>query len=76
MWNTFKAHTWTFSGASSSRSAIVLVLTPAVGRVARVLGVVDEPGEQRRLHLRAVPRLGGLAIFLGHLRPLRSPSST
>ena len=48
---------------------IVLVLTPAVGRVARVLGVVDEPGEQRRMHLRAVPRLGGLAIFLGIFIP-------
>jgi UDP-GlcNAc:undecaprenyl-phosphate GlcNAc-1-phosphate transferase len=47
--------------------AVVLVLTPAVGRVARVLGVVDEPGEARRMHLRAVPRLGGLAIFLGIL---------
>jgi UDP-GlcNAc:undecaprenyl-phosphate/decaprenyl-phosphate GlcNAc-1-phosphate transferase len=49
--------------------AIVLVLTPSVGRVARVLGVVDEPGEQRRMHLRAVPRLGGLAIFLGIFVP-------
>jgi UDP-GlcNAc:undecaprenyl-phosphate/decaprenyl-phosphate GlcNAc-1-phosphate transferase len=49
--------------------AIVLVLTPGVGRVARVLGVVDEPGEQRRMHLRAVPRLGGLAIFLGIFVP-------
>ena len=49
--------------------AIVLVLTPAVGRVARVLGVVDEPGEQRRMHLRAVPRLGGVAIFLGIFVP-------
>jgi UDP-GlcNAc:undecaprenyl-phosphate GlcNAc-1-phosphate transferase len=49
--------------------AVVLVLTPAVGRVARVLGVVDEPDERRRIHLRAVPRLGGLAIFLGMFVP-------
>jgi UDP-GlcNAc:undecaprenyl-phosphate/decaprenyl-phosphate GlcNAc-1-phosphate transferase len=48
---------------------IVLVLTPGVGRVARILGVVDEPGEERRMHLRAVPRLGGLAIFLGIFIP-------
>jgi UDP-GlcNAc:undecaprenyl-phosphate GlcNAc-1-phosphate transferase len=48
---------------------VVLVLTPAVGRVARVLGVVDEPGEARRMHLRAVPRLGGVAIFLGIFIP-------
>jgi UDP-GlcNAc:undecaprenyl-phosphate/decaprenyl-phosphate GlcNAc-1-phosphate transferase len=49
--------------------AVVLVLTPAVGRVASVLGVVDEPDEKRRVHLRAVPRLGGLAIFLGLFVP-------
>ena len=49
--------------------AVVLVLTPAVGRVARTLGVVDEPDESRRIHLRAVPRLGGLALFLGLFVP-------
>ena len=49
--------------------AVVLVLTPAVGRVARVLGAVDQPGERRRVHLHAVPRLGGLAIFLGLFVP-------
>jgi UDP-GlcNAc:undecaprenyl-phosphate/decaprenyl-phosphate GlcNAc-1-phosphate transferase len=49
--------------------AVVLVLTPAVGRVARVLGVVDEPLERRRVHLAAVPRLGGLALFLGLFVP-------
>src|SRR5215211_7195183 len=48
---------------------LVLVLTPAVGRVARVLGVVDEPREKRRVHLAAVPRLGGLALFLGIFIP-------
>jgi UDP-GlcNAc:undecaprenyl-phosphate/decaprenyl-phosphate GlcNAc-1-phosphate transferase len=49
--------------------AAVLVLTPVVGRVARILGVVDEPGEGRRIHVRAVPRLGGLALFLGIFVP-------
>jgi UDP-GlcNAc:undecaprenyl-phosphate GlcNAc-1-phosphate transferase len=49
--------------------AVVLVLTPAVGRVARVFGVVDEPLERRRVHLAAVPRLGGLALFLGLFVP-------
>jgi UDP-GlcNAc:undecaprenyl-phosphate/decaprenyl-phosphate GlcNAc-1-phosphate transferase len=68
MWNVFTAHldvVWGFLVAF----AVVVVLTPAVGRVARVLGVVDEPGEARRMHLRAVPRLGGLAIFLGIFIP-------
>ena len=49
--------------------AVVLVLTPAVGRVARVLGIVDEPLERRRIHLQAIPRLGGLALFFGVFVP-------
>ncbi|HXH82681.1 MAG TPA: MraY family glycosyltransferase [Candidatus Tectomicrobia bacterium] len=48
--------------------AIVILLTPAVGGMARLLGVVDRPGA-RRLNRRPVPRLGGLAIFLGVLVP-------
>jgi UDP-GlcNAc:undecaprenyl-phosphate/decaprenyl-phosphate GlcNAc-1-phosphate transferase len=47
---------------------IVILLTPAVGGMARLLGVVDEP-DRRRLNRRPVPRLGGLAIFLGILVP-------
>ena len=47
---------------------IVVLLTPAVGGMARLLGVVDSPAE-RRLNRRPVPRLGGLAIFMGILVP-------
>jgi UDP-GlcNAc:undecaprenyl-phosphate GlcNAc-1-phosphate transferase len=47
---------------------IVILLTPAVGGMARLLGAVDEPGG-RRLHKRPIPRLGGLAVFLGVLVP-------
>ena len=47
---------------------IVVLLTPAVGGMARLLGVVDEP-DGRRLNRRPIPRLGGLAIFLGILVP-------
>ncbi len=47
---------------------IVILLTPAVGGMARLLGVVDNPDE-RRLNRRPIPRLGGLAIFLGILVP-------
>ena len=69
MLETFKAHLdvlWGFLIAL----AVVLTLTPAIGSVARILGAVDEPGrEKRRLHRRAVPRLGGLAIFLGVFIP-------
>jgi UDP-GlcNAc:undecaprenyl-phosphate GlcNAc-1-phosphate transferase len=49
---------------------VVLVLTPAVGGVARIFGVMDDPGgEKRRMHVRPVPRLGGLAMFLGFIVP-------
>src|SRR5438067_8173091 len=51
-----------------SALAVVILLTPAVGGVARVLGVVDAPGG-RRLNRRPIPRLGGLALFLGIFVP-------
>src|SRR5437879_2354392 len=47
---------------------VVVLLTPAVGGMARLLGAVDAPGG-RRLNLRPVPRLGGLALFLGIFVP-------
>jgi UDP-GlcNAc:undecaprenyl-phosphate/decaprenyl-phosphate GlcNAc-1-phosphate transferase len=47
---------------------IVVLLTPAVGGMARLLGAVDRPDE-RRLNRRPIPRLGGLAIFLGIIVP-------
>jgi UDP-GlcNAc:undecaprenyl-phosphate GlcNAc-1-phosphate transferase len=47
---------------------IVILLTPAVGGMARMLGVVDRPGG-RRLNRRTVPRLGGLALFFGIFVP-------
>jgi UDP-GlcNAc:undecaprenyl-phosphate/decaprenyl-phosphate GlcNAc-1-phosphate transferase len=68
MWDTLRENpevVWGFLLALG----IVLVLTPTVGRFARILGVVDEPGETRRIHLRPVPRLGGIAIFLGIFVP-------
>jgi UDP-GlcNAc:undecaprenyl-phosphate/decaprenyl-phosphate GlcNAc-1-phosphate transferase len=55
---------WGFLLAAS----IVVLLTPAVGGMARLLGVVDQPGG-RRLNRRAIPRLGGLALFFGIFVP-------
>jgi UDP-GlcNAc:undecaprenyl-phosphate GlcNAc-1-phosphate transferase len=49
--------------------AVVLLLTPGVGRFARYIGVVDEPGETRRVHTHPVPRLGGIALLLGIFVP-------
>jgi UDP-GlcNAc:undecaprenyl-phosphate GlcNAc-1-phosphate transferase len=47
---------------------IVVLLTPAVGGMARLLGVVDRP-EARRLNRSPVPRLGGIALFFGIFVP-------
>lgn len=47
---------------------IVVLLTPAVGGMARRFGVVDSPGG-RRLNVRPIPRLGGLALFFGIFVP-------
>ena len=49
--------------------AVVVALTPAVGGMARLLGVVDRAESGRRATPRGVPRLGGLALFLGVFVP-------
>jgi UDP-GlcNAc:undecaprenyl-phosphate/decaprenyl-phosphate GlcNAc-1-phosphate transferase len=40
-----------------------LLITPLVGRVARSRGLVDLPS-RRKVHVRPVPRVGGIAMFL------------
>jgi UDP-GlcNAc:undecaprenyl-phosphate/decaprenyl-phosphate GlcNAc-1-phosphate transferase len=55
--------------ASLIALAIVVLLTPAVGGMARLLGVVDRPENGRRQTPTGIPRLGGLALFLGIFVP-------
>lgn len=43
------------------------VLTPAVRAVARQWGVLDCPDGERKLHRRAVPLWGGVAVYLATL---------
>ena len=40
-------------------------LTPSAESLALRLGAIDRPGEARRVNRREVPRMGGIAIFLG-----------
>ncbi len=40
-------------------------LTPLVKRLAYRIGAVDVPKDRRRMHDHPIPRLGGLAIFVG-----------
>ncbi len=48
---------------------IAAVATPLVARLAKWVGALDMPGA-RRIHTKAIPRLGGLAIFIAFLGTL------
>src|SRR3954453_19665098 len=63
VWQTLTDNPEVFYGAVLSL-VIVVLLTPAVGGMARVLGVVDRPGA-RRVNRGSVPRLGGGGALLG-----------
>jgi UDP-GlcNAc:undecaprenyl-phosphate GlcNAc-1-phosphate transferase len=43
------------------------LLTPFSARLANRWGIIDVPGEPRRIHLQPVPRLGGIALFLAFM---------
>lgn len=44
--------------------------TPLMIKLAKHLGAIDVPKDDRRVHNVPTPRLGGLAIFLGFLSAL------
>jgi UDP-GlcNAc:undecaprenyl-phosphate GlcNAc-1-phosphate transferase len=67
VWRQLTDHLQVLYGAAAAL-AIVLVLTPAVGRSARYLRLIDRPQEGERSR-SAIPRLGGVALFLGILVP-------
>ncbi|MDR1571318.1 MAG: undecaprenyl/decaprenyl-phosphate alpha-N-acetylglucosaminyl 1-phosphate transferase [Clostridiales Family XIII bacterium] len=50
--------------------ALALALTPAAIRLAPRIGAVDEPRDGRRMHTKAMPRFGGLGIFVGVMASL------
>ncbi len=47
-----------------------LTLTPIVRHLCERCGWLDVPGDQRRVHLRATPRLGGVAVVASMLAAL------
>ena len=49
---------------------LAAILTNGVRMSASTLGLVDKPDNFRKLHKRAVPRLGGIGIFLAFFIPL------
>ncbi len=53
-------------GAAAVICAFLLsyLLTPAVRALAVKIGAVDVPKDDRRMHKRAIPQAGGLAVFI------------
>ncbi|MBU0574024.1 MAG: MraY family glycosyltransferase [Candidatus Margulisiibacteriota bacterium] len=43
---------------------VTIVATPMASRIAQKIGAVDHPSD-RKIHTSIIPRLGGLAIFIG-----------
>ncbi|MBO4914214.1 MAG: undecaprenyl/decaprenyl-phosphate alpha-N-acetylglucosaminyl 1-phosphate transferase, partial [Oscillospiraceae bacterium] len=46
---------------------VSFVMCPPVKSFAYKIGAIDVPKDNRRMHKKPVPRLGGLAIFLGFI---------
>ena len=47
--------------------AVVLYSTPALIKVAKLKRLIDEPSEERKVHKRAVPTIGGVVIYAATL---------
>ncbi len=50
--------------------AVAYLATPLMIRLAKLVGAIDVPEDDRRVHTVPIPRLGGLAIFLGFVAGL------
>ena len=50
--------------AAAVAFAISCILTPAAIRIAPKIGAMDIPKDNRRMHKKAMPRFGGMAISL------------
>ena len=49
---------------------VAYVMTPPVKRFAEKVGAIDVPKDSRRVHDHPIPRMGGLAIFIGFVLSL------
>ncbi|MCI5686910.1 MAG: undecaprenyl/decaprenyl-phosphate alpha-N-acetylglucosaminyl 1-phosphate transferase [Emergencia sp.] len=50
--------------------ALALLFTPVAIKIAPKIGAIDVPKDGRRMHTKAMPRFGGLAIFAGTIGSL------
>ena len=46
---------------------VSFLMTPVVKTFAYKVGAIDVPKDNRRMHKKPIPRLGGLAIFMGFM---------
>ena len=53
--------------ALAMAAVIAFAVTPVVKALAGKIGAIDVPRDNRRMHDHPIPRLGGLAIFLGFI---------
>ena len=49
---------------------IAFLMTPPIKRFAEKVGAIDVPKDDRRVHNHPIPRMGGLAIFMGFVLSL------
>ncbi len=52
-------------GAFLTAFGLVMITMPSLIKVAKLKHLVDEPSEERKLHRRSIPTLGGILIFAG-----------
>jgi DHA2 family multidrug resistance protein len=62
VWQTLIDNPEVLYGALSA-FVIVVLLTPAVGGMARRLGAVDQPDGRRKVHSRPIPLAGGIGVL-------------
>jgi UDP-GlcNAc:undecaprenyl-phosphate/decaprenyl-phosphate GlcNAc-1-phosphate transferase len=48
-------------------AVIAYLMTPIARRAAYRLGAIDVPKDNRRMHLKPIPRMGGLAIYIAFM---------
>lgn len=56
---------WLYVAALIISALTAAFVTPLVSRLARHVGMLDEIGDDRRVHETPTPRLGGVAVYLG-----------
>jgi len=62
----------TYLGIFLIAAFTALIATPLLRRLCERFGLVDRAFDQRRIHQKAVPRLGGIAIFVSVILALAS----